>query len=55
LNEAGWGSATPDMWLPFRRYSQIFAADFETHDGTKIDPKTWTLEQHFTYFKHLII
>jgi hypothetical protein len=55
LNDAGWGSATPDMWLPFRRYSLIFTADFETHDGTKIDPETWTLEQHFAYFKHLII
>ena len=55
LKDAGWASATPDMWLPFRRYSQIFTADFETHDGTKIDPETWTLEQHFTYFKHLVI
>ena len=55
LKDAGWASATPDMWLPFRRYSQIFTAEFETHDGTKIDPETWTLEQHFTYFKHLVI
>lgn len=22
---------------------------------TAIDPNTWTLEQHFNYFKHLII
>jgi hypothetical protein len=55
LKDAGWSSATPDMWLPFRRYSQIFTADFETHDGTKIDPEIWTLEQHFAYFKHLVI
>ena len=55
LKEAGWASTTPDMWLPFRRYSQVFSAVFETHDGTAIDPDTWTLEQHFNYFKHLII
>jgi hypothetical protein len=55
LNEAGWSSATPDMWLPFRRYSRVFSAGFETHDGTVIDPETWTLERHFDYFKHLVI
>jgi len=55
LKEAGWSSHTPDMWLPFRRYSQVFDAKFETHDGTPIDPETWTLEQHFEYFKHLVI
>jgi hypothetical protein len=55
LKEAGWASHTPDMWLPFRRYSQVFEAKFETHDGTAIDPETWTLEQHFEYFKHLVI
>jgi len=55
LKEAGWSSHTPDMWLPFRRYSQVFDAKFETHDGTAINPETWTLEQHFEYFKHLVI
>jgi hypothetical protein len=55
LKEAGWSSTTPDMWLPFRRYSQVFETKYETHDGTMIDPKTWTLEQHFNYFKHLVI
>ena len=55
LKEAGWASTTPDMWLPFRRYSQVFSAVFETHDGTAIDPESWTLEEHFNYFKHLII
>ena len=55
LKEAGWASTTPDMWLPFRRYSQVFSAQFETHDGTTIDPESWTLEQHFSYFKHLMI
>ena len=55
LKDAGWASATPDMWLPFRRYSQVFNATFETHDGVSVDPTTWTLECHFDYFKHLII
>lgn len=55
LKEAGWASQTPDMWLPFTRYSNVFTADFQTHDGTAIDPLTWTLEKHYTYFTHLII
>ena len=55
LKEAGWASTTPDMWCPFRRYTQVFDATYETHDGTAIDPETWTLEQHFDYFKHLVI
>ena len=55
LKEAGWASTTPDMWYPFRRYTQVFDATYETHDGTAIDPETWTLQQHFDYFKHLVI
>ncbi len=55
LKEAGWASTTPDMWIPFRRYSQVFTAKFETHDGTAIDQEAWTLEDHFNYFKHLVI
>lgn len=55
LKDAGWASQTPDMWLPFRRYSQVFDAQFETHDGTAIDPETWTLERHFQYFESLNI
>jgi len=33
----------------------VFDAKFETHDGTAIDPETWTLENHYAYFDHLII
>ena len=55
LKEAGWASHTPDMWRPFRRYSQVFTAVFETHDGTRIDPEIWTLSDNFDYFKHLVI
>ena len=55
LKEAGWAAHTPDMWLPFRRYSNVFVANYTTHDGTVVDPATWTLEQHYNYFKHLVI
>jgi hypothetical protein len=55
LSDSGWASHTPNMWLPFRRYTQVFDAKFETHDGTSIDPDLWTLEQHFDYFQHLVL
>jgi hypothetical protein len=55
LKEAGGAAKTPDMWRPFQRYSQVFAAQYQTHDGTTIDPETWTLEQHYAYFRHLVI
>ena len=55
LKDAGWASKTPDMWLPFIRYSNMFTAKYQTHDGTSINPLTWTLEDHYNYFKHLVI
>lgn len=55
LKESGWASHTPDMWFPFHRYTQIFSAKFETYDGTVVDPDTWTLSQHYTYFQHLVV
>lgn len=55
LKEAGWASQTPDMWLPFVRYTNIFSARYQTHDGVDIDPMSWSLEDHFNYFKHLVI
>ena len=55
LKDAGWSKLTPDMWLPFQRYNNVFSADFVTYDGIKIDANTWTLEQHFHYFQHLVI
>jgi len=55
LKEAGWASKTPNMWLPFQRYTNVFVAQFQTYDGIIIDPETWTLEKHFNYFKHLVI
>ena len=55
LKEAGWASHTPNMWLPFKRYSNVFQASYQTHDGTVIDLDTWTLEKHYQYFQHLVI
>ena len=55
LKDAGWSSKTPDMWMPFKRYTNVFTAEYQTHDGTVINPESWTLEQHFNYFKHLVI
>ena len=55
LKDAGWASKTPDMWIPFRRYSNVFDAKFTTYDGTDVDLGSWTLEQHYNYFKHLVI
>ena len=54
LKDAGWASRTPDMWVPFKRYTNVFTATYQTHDGTAIDPETWTLEDHYNYFNHLI-
>ena len=55
LKDAGWAAKTPNMWLPFERYTNIFTSQYETHDGTQIDTESWTLETHYNYFKHLII
>ncbi len=55
LKDAGWAAKTPNMWLPFERYTNVFAAQYQTHDGTVVDPLTWTLEKHYNYFSHLII
>jgi hypothetical protein len=55
LKDAGWASKTPDMWLPFKRYTEVFDAAYQTHDGTAIDPLTWTLEKHYNYFEHLVL
>lgn len=55
LKEAGWASHTPDMWRPFLRYTQVFDAQFQTYDGMAVDPLTWTLENHYNYFQHLMI
>ena len=54
LKEAGWGSHTPSVWLPFQRYQQVFTANFETYDGAVISVRNWTLHQHYERFGWLI-
>ena len=53
LKDAGWSDSTPDLWLPFHRYQQVFDARFETFDGIEINQATWTLQNHYDYFSHL--
>lgn len=55
LKDAGWAAKTPNMWLPFERYTNVFQATYQTHDGTAVDPLTWTLEKHYNYFEHLVL
>ena len=45
-------SSSPDYWQFFRRYD-VFDTDtqFWTHNGQPIDRNTWTLQDHFTFFK----
>lgn len=54
LKDAGWASKTPNMWLPFERYTNVFTATYRAHDGTAINPTTWTLSDHYDYFDHLV-
>lgn len=55
LKAAGWASRTPNLWLPFERYTGVFAAVYQTHDGKVVDPETWTLADHYSYFEHLVL
>jgi hypothetical protein len=55
LKDAGWAAKTPNMWLPFERYTNVFQATYQTHDGTAVEPLTWTLEKHYNYFQHLVL
>jgi hypothetical protein len=54
LRESGLVQSSPDYWLFFQRYA-VLDSQFATHDGTPINPLTWTLEKHYNYFKHLVI
>jgi hypothetical protein len=50
LTKAGRVSHSDDYWLIFSRYD-CFQDVIMTHDGTVIDPKTWTLADHYKHFK----
>lgn len=53
LKDAGWSDSTPDLWLPFQRYRQVFSARFETFDGQEIDQENWTLQNHYDHFGYI--
>lgn len=53
LNSKGLASATPNLWLPFERYSILKNLEIKTNDGRQINPKTWTLEDHYNHFIRL--
>lgn len=50
LTRAGLTSHSNDYWLFFSRY-ECLNDTIMTHDGKVIDPKTWTLADHYKYFK----
>ena len=54
LRERGLVSTNHNYWHFFWRYAGLNNMVIETHDGTVIDPATWTLEQHYEYFKDLV-
>ena len=49
LREQGKVSKTENYWLFFKRYKDLDCT-IETHDGTKIDLETWTLQDHYKQF-----
>jgi hypothetical protein len=50
LSSSGRGAHSDDYWLFFNRYD-CFTDVIMTHSGTVIDPATWTLRDHYDYFK----
>ena len=49
LSSSGLGSHSNDYWLFFSRYDGL-NDEITTHDGVVINPKVWTLADHFNYF-----
>lgn len=50
LKKQGLANKTPNIWYFWQRY-EMLGIKLVTHDGTAVDPKTWTLGDHYTYFK----
>lgn len=50
LKDEGWASRTPDIWNFWKRYTNVFEAEFETHNGVAIVTDAWNLGKHFEYF-----
>lgn len=51
LRESGLVQSSPDYWLFFRRYA-VLDSQFATHDNNIIDTTTWSLQNHYNYFKN---
>jgi hypothetical protein len=49
LVKGGFTIHSNDYWLFFSRYECLDDV-IMTHDGTVIDPKTWTLADHYKLF-----
>lgn len=49
LKKQGLGNKTPDIWWFWQRY-EMLGIKLETHHGDAVDPKTWNLGTHCTYF-----
>ena len=50
LKDEGWASRSPDLWNFWKRYTNVFEAEFETFNGVAVDTATWDLGKHFEYF-----
>jgi hypothetical protein len=51
LTENKLNNKTPSYWNFFDRYTGVFEAEFETHNGQAItDPHNWNLGVHYQYF-----
>jgi len=46
-------SSSPDYWNFFKRYDIFDNVKFWTYNGVSIDQTTWTLEDHFNFFKNI--
>jgi hypothetical protein len=49
LNKAKLNNKTPSYWYIFKRYTEAFDAEFETFNGQRIDPATYTLWDHYKF------
>lgn len=50
LKDEGWASRSPDLWNFWKRYTNVFEAEFETFNGVAVDTTDWDLEKHFDHF-----
>ena len=50
LNSTRLSKTTPDIEFFFQRY-QTLGVKIETHRGDAVDMKSWTLQDHYNYFK----